>query len=343
MCFIASIIKIKEDNLTANSIAREIFDEQNMNDDGSASYCFRKKDSDFYYERKKIEDFDKILKNINKYDVCNYHFRNGTGGELGKHNIHFWNMGDWIFAHNGTVPSYQNGKDCDSLGMFKTMYKNGLFGDNGEIDLDGIKDFVNASTFWGRLLVINKKTKDIYYIGDWKAYLVNRSYVVIASSICSFDSKETVNALGITFETDNDIEIETLESEIEGMIVYKPNKGFGQIAPKFKEATYSKGNNNNNWQKDWKDEDIEEEINKELAITESFNEDDGDLDPKYFEEKEKIEKEYRTVIDKIGYNYNDENVRRIEQAEIDKELAIADLRDRYSVKRINLKLPIPAK
>ncbi len=115
---------------------------------------------------------------------------------------------------------------------------------------DKIKEYVNELSFSGRFLIVNLKSKDIYFFGDFEVYLVEKSYLVVASSRTSFDKKLPI--MGFAFEMEGDMEV--LEAEMEGINYFDfKAKEFLMIDNKLKEykphpnnttsTTYNKNSN----------------------------------------------------------------------------------------------------
>lgn len=222
MCFLTTIIKIKEDRNVDFSVAKMLAEEQSSNSDGSASYCFNKKGNEFYESRKMTQTPESILENVYKYDVCNFHFRKSTGGTVDTSNVHFWTIGDWTFAHNGTIHDLKDEKKCDSLVFFEKLIKKHLLKPNGYADIKGIRKYTAKTTLWGRFIIINKKSKEIYFFGDFHVYSLNRSSIIVTSSKVSFESSYSI--LNINFPIDTTME--ELETEIDGVHSYNSDNGF---------------------------------------------------------------------------------------------------------------------
>jgi hypothetical protein len=296
-------------------------EEQNTNDDGTGAYCFNKNDNKVYQARTMKETETGIASSLRDFDVVNYHFRSSTGGEKGLLNVHFWKIGKWVFAHNGTAPTFQKGKDCDSLGLFKTMLKKHILSQEGYINIKKIKKFISDSTFLGRFILINSETREMYYFGDWHVYLINRSYMVVASSISSFDNKETVEALGISFETDEDVPLEVLESKFDGINTFSFKEGFIQEENSLKEYSLAE-----EWKK-VEEKKGDQKIEEYYAGVNSDYEYFGSNE--YQEELNKIEARFTKVYNKVGHNYSKENVKELELAENTREWEIELLDEKY--------------
>jgi len=323
MCFIASSIRILKKEELINPISKIMIKEQVSNKDGTGAYCFNQNDNKVYQARTMTETKLGIKNSLKDFDIVNYHFRSSTGGEHGLLNIHFWKIGKWVFAHNGTASNFQKGKECDSLGLFKTMIKKHFLSQEGYINIKKIKKFINDSTFWGRFILINSETKKIYYFGDWHIYLINRSYLVITSSIVNFESKETIEMLGITFETDEEIPLEILETKLDGIFTFSFNEGFILEDNEFKKS-YS--------YKDYCKKNEDKEIEKLYLNDKNNNKDDNSEyfgSNEYQEELSKIDKKYQDVVKRIGNDYSKQNIQELEIAENEREFEIEVLDEKY--------------
>lgn len=318
MCFICSGISIKKDDKLVYPIVNMLSDGQDSNKDGTGAYCFNYEDNKIYQARTLKETSLGFQNAIKDFDVVNYHFRTSTGGEKGLLNVHFWKIGKWAFAHNGTAKDFEKGKCCDSLGLFKTMLKKHLLSQEGYINTKKIKKFINSSTFWGRFILINTETRKMYYFGDWHVYLINRSYMVITSAIATFESKEMVNMLGLSFETEEETPLEVLECKLDGIFTYSKKEGFIIHDNEFKVWNYSK-----NWKDDNKNDEKKNEYDSIYNDTEYFGSNE------YQEELKKIDDKYKKVYNSVNNNFTKENIRKLETAENEREFEIELLDEKY--------------
>jgi hypothetical protein len=233
MCFIYTSIRLTKDDNLLYPLAKILATEQASNKQGTGSYCFNTEGDEVSYNRSMSETWSDMVDNLNKFDVVNYHFRQATEGIVDVSNVHYWKEGIWLFAHNGIIGKFgEKDKKSDSLEFFETMIGLGLIRDNGWINCKRIKNYTNSISFSGRFMLINAVSKKMYFFGDWNTYLINRSYMVIASSSCSFEN--LINVLGINYEIDNAVELETLNTDIDGIWSYDTKKGFRQIDTEFK-------------------------------------------------------------------------------------------------------------
>ncbi len=331
MCFICTVFKIQEDKNLENSIANMMQDEQKGNSHGTGAMCFNQDDNETYEGRKESENLTTMKEVLGKFDIVNYHFRRSTGGELGEHNIHFWKIGKWAFAHNGSIALYQSGRDCDSLGFFKTLIKKHILGHNSYINTKKIKKMINATNFWGRFIIINLETKKMYFFGDFHAYLINQSYLVVTSSTCKFENKNLLSVFGLTFEAPETQKLEILESKLDGIFSYTFKDGFVGIDENLKETFKF----TETWKKvtekvKEKDETQEQKIERYYA-NQDKSEDYGEYydSEKYQRALTEIEDKYAKVVKRVGNDYTEKNVTDLEMAEIERDVAIDSLDERF--------------
>ena len=231
MCFILTSLKIKDNPDCLYPILKLLTTEQSGNRDGTGAYCFNLKDEQTSYHRTMTAEHTTMAYDLKNFDVCNYHFRMGSSGSKDERNIHFWKIGDWLFAHNGTATDHVKGEMTDSYNLFSNLIQKHLIKHNGKIDFEGIKKFINSTTFWGRFIIINTKSNKMYFFGDWHCYVINKSYMVLTSAKSDFETYQTF--LGISFEDPNTT-LEVLETEIDGMFYFDPKSGFTQVDTDFK-------------------------------------------------------------------------------------------------------------
>ncbi len=99
-------------------------------------------------------------------------------------------------------------------------------------------------------MIINLKTKNIYFFGDFNTFLINKSYLVFTSSNATFEN--SINVMGLTFEVDDPIEV--IESSMDGvwMLDYKTQQ-FRQIFETFKETKTNDHTNYTNYSYNYPD------------------------------------------------------------------------------------------
>ncbi len=232
MCFILTAIKIEENDLARQGIFQVLKEEQIGNPHGTGALCFNKDNNRVTHEKTMHSDWDTMKANVDNFDIINYHFRLATIGEKNVENVHFWKHGDWYFAHNGIIGGLGTAQESDSLIFFKELVRQKLLQKNGNVKCTEVKAYANTLNFGGRFLLVNTKTKNMYFFGDWNVCLLNKSYLAITSSSASFDIKYTI--LGLEF--DQDIEIEKMEATMDGVWMYESKtKEFKQIFYSFKE------------------------------------------------------------------------------------------------------------
>lgn len=327
MCFIASIFKVKQDESSIFPITKMLLDEQNTNNDGTGSYCFNKNNDNVYNQKKMKEDAKSIAINLSKFDVINYHFRNSTGGEVNEKNAHFWKIGNWIFAHNGTASSFSDAKKADSLVFFEEIINRKFLRPSGFINIEKIKEFSNENNLYGRFIIINSVTKKMYFFGDFQTYLLNNAYLIVTSAKADFESFKQV--LGISFPVENQLEIS--ETEIDGIISFDFKNGFLQLEEKFKEFGFNKVE-----KKDDKPQSLDDDMNrseKEWLQSQGFSNTN-----EYQEEFEKIESYYTKKMKELKADPSPENIKKLEEMEIDYEITLQELDEMYFGYGLNNKM-----
>ena len=126
MCYIITAIKLQENEPAKKAILQVLASEQENNDDGTGSVCFDRATGEPKLERKMWKSPSKMLKDLNSFEVINYHFRTSTAGAVDKSNIHFWKKGNWIFCHNGTISGQTDEKASDSNKFFSNIIEKGF-------------------------------------------------------------------------------------------------------------------------------------------------------------------------------------------------------------------------
>lgn len=228
MCFILTSIKIKEDEQARGAIVEVLEDAQKSNSHGTGSVCFNeKKDNVFSIRRERTASIQEMFGDVSMYDVVNYHFRMATQGNKTEENVHFWKRGNWVFAHNGQVFGMGNDRKSDSRVFFNSLIRKKYVMTNGVVKFDKIQEYMYSGGFWGRFILINVKSKKMYFFGDFHFYLLNRAYMVITSAFADFESR--LNVYGIEWELENGLEV--LEKTMDGVYVLDvAKKEFRQIS-----------------------------------------------------------------------------------------------------------------
>lgn len=241
MCFILTAVKLKENDEALHSILNVLQNEQQDNSHGVGSVCYSKKDKPVI-QRDMVRSIVEMKSDLLEFDVVNYHFRQSTIGKKTVDNVHFWQKGNWAFCHNGHIDAMGNVEESDSLVFFKHLIKQNFLTKDNKLKGQKIKDYTNEQSFWGRFLIINVKTKNIYFFGDFELALVNKSYLVFTSSPTTFENKFEV--MNLKFDLPENIE--TLDTKIDGVVMFDYNKQqFIPIFETFKEWNYGSRQRNN--------------------------------------------------------------------------------------------------
>ena len=342
MCFIATIIRQKKDDNLLYPIVKVLAEEQNTNDKGSGAYCFNFRDKKTFWDRQMFIGAKTVADNIQEYDVCNYHFRLATIGKADVSNVHFWRRGNWLFAHNGTITRFGDANKADSLDYFEKLIEAHFIRSNGFVDYEGITEFTNKTLFWGRFVLINAITNRMYFFGDWHTYLINRSYLMIASSTVSFDN--VVNCFGINFEVSGEIEV--LEAEIDGVHSFDNKNGFIQIADTFKDtyatSSYYPENTRSEFEDDyggWKKPNTEVIIHGRGTPDDESPANPEIDDEDYKKEVAQITLEFNTKMAELtNLGFTDSVLAQIDLLEEGFGYALMELEEEYAVKK--RKLPV---
>lgn len=203
MCIIYSIFKQKENPEIQKQLIDLFFESQKDNTDGIGIVAFDKNLKLSRYIRTFIVDYPTIEKVFDKSPFINIHFRNGTSGEVNQKNIHFWKKGDWFFSHNGTCTTYKTilGKKTDSLIFFEKLFKRKFLKKNGKIEIEKIRNFLSGLQWWGRFVLINQKSKKIYFFGSFESYLLGDNCLIISSTKIQLPQFDIFNFWDLKFYT----------------------------------------------------------------------------------------------------------------------------------------------
>lgn len=165
------------------------------------------------------------------------HLRQATAGGISHQNIHGYRHNNWTFLHNGGLfgdwdyksqssyygysnfASNKTGKS-DSLKFFSKLCKQ--LGSRTHIE--DIADIINKSIktgFWGRGLLHNSKTDDLFIFGkDWQIYIINELYFVLASTPLDFDEIITFTDYhGLVFDRTQLTNFDVQSTELTGIAV----------------------------------------------------------------------------------------------------------------------------
>ncbi len=213
MCFILTGIKLKDDESSKNAILGVLKSEQRDNPHGTGSLCYSL-DKKPEIWRGEFKDWNLMKADLDNFDIFNFHFRLATIGKKTKENVHFWQIGNWAFCHNGIIGGIGDDNESDSLVFFKQLIKSKFLTKDNQLKGKKIKDYVNILNFGGRFLIINLKTKNIYFFGDFNLYVLNKSYLVFTSSSASYEN--TFSIMGLNFPDESQT-VESIDSTIDGV------------------------------------------------------------------------------------------------------------------------------
>ena len=166
----------------------------------------------------------KVEKLLRKFDMFNIHLRQMTSGVITERNVHFWEKGDWQFAHNGTIYNLAEDGKCDSLGLFQLLLSKNYLKDSGRVEYKKIQRYLTNTSFWGRFVIVNTKTQKVYYFGDFHTYLLHNQTLLISSTKILFRTKDDeINFNGLSFSKERKSK-SVLSDEIEGIHILDLNK-----------------------------------------------------------------------------------------------------------------------
>lgn len=203
MCIIVSAYFKDKNEFMVQTLKDHIENSLYYNDDGISLVYKDNKDikvvRDLDITEKKINN---ILKAVNKKDgFIHCHLRQATTGEVEKDNTHFWEIDNWLFAHNGLVGKFSKNKLglTDSLLFFKALVQDKALLDTGKIKKDKIDKLVNDLELSGRFILIHKPTNRHYFYGSWSAYCSFEGDSIIISSK-SLQGKSRLDFGGLKFD-----------------------------------------------------------------------------------------------------------------------------------------------
>lgn len=223
MCVILSVYqKTPRKNF---EILKKIEQFSESNRDGAGIVGLSLTDNRLEINRKlKLKDI-KVEKILANFEIVNIHLRNATSGKVNESNVHFWRKGNWLFCHNGVLSDYEKlatEKDkeaSDSLILFNKMIETKCLNDKDDISIKKINKLFKTLSFWGRLVIINVKTKRVYYFGDFKAYMIDDNTLIVSTAEINFGSVK--NFLGLEFENER---TDIKKKEIEGIFYFNPKQ-----------------------------------------------------------------------------------------------------------------------
>jgi hypothetical protein len=128
-----------------------------------------------------------------------YHFRLATSGQKNAEGLHFWRRNNFLFAHNGSSHNLPVGSPLvDSQYFFYQLISR-------INDKERNKPFQVAKVLKeefggqiGRFQLLDLKNGRAYFVGDWKAYLINNDYLLISSGSLSFSQERKVKGLSFS-------------------------------------------------------------------------------------------------------------------------------------------------
>jgi predicted glutamine amidotransferase len=236
MCVILSIFQKEKNKKLVEKIVSGIENLKEINKDGVGvvAFSFANSTKTFFKRKKEIKEKE-LFEILRSCDIVNVHLRQATTGKIDEDNVHFWRYSDWFFAHNGIVSEFAFQKQhCDSLLFFDALIKKGAIQRKGRINFLKIKELVEKFRLFGRFVLIDNNLKRIYYFGDFRATLLNKKNLIIASK--SFDIQDDFSFYGLNFKN----KINKTEQEVSGIFYFDiPKKNFVFIEKDFLKNSYN--------------------------------------------------------------------------------------------------------
>ena len=219
MCVILLVLKKQNNEKLNNVVLNNLREFSLYNRDGAAVMALtRDKKKELILNRALNYNHPRITEIVKNNDFINIHLRQATKGKRSVENCHLWEKNGWLFAHNGTISDMGSEEVCDSLEFFNSLVIKKAIRKN-TINHEQILKYFYESQFTGRCLLYNIKLKVAYLFGNYKAFLLNRNYLIIAST--DIETKEIINLFNLRFETEQEYNeppvIEKLETEIDGL------------------------------------------------------------------------------------------------------------------------------
>ena len=244
MCVILSITQLKTNSKIQQDIVENIEGLKWYNKDGYGYVADNPNKNDFTCRREMTCSSHRLWNTLLRYQMVNIHLRLATAGVVAQKNVHWWQKGDWFFAHNGAVSDYIDiSKKSDSYHFFEALTNFNYIGENGKIMPDKISQLKDETNFWGRLVLYNKRLKKNWFFGDFHLYNLANEVLVVATQELDFNEKSVL--CGIEFSGYPSFKV--AHQEIEGIFsLTVKNKRFTMFSDKFGSGTtYS--NSNNGW------------------------------------------------------------------------------------------------
>ena len=253
MCVIISIYNEAETDKQKSFLADNLRQFSLTNPDGTAHFGVNTKHREKIRFARELRPSQQVFEEVlSRYNVNHFHFRNATSGKADDNNIHFWKYKNWLFGHNGTVGEYTNKRFSDSLILFRRLIKEKCFNGKHNIDLVKIAGIIKGISFWGRLIFINTESGSVYYMGDYKLYLIDKNILIVSSA--PLNTEAGLSFYGIGFETENPANI--IKKDIQGVFKINPfRREFKEYDIDFDGRSYW-----NNY--DWRSYDMSDDLPK---------------------------------------------------------------------------------
>lgn len=213
MCYIG-IIKNLGGRVDETPVHNALFDQVASNPDGSWGRVRRASDSFEMrtMEAKKIRRFLRIHTKPEEQaaDPVNWlmcHFRYATSGAKTLKNVHGYERGGWVFAHNGSCTDLSDGwsaEKSDSLNFFEKLFPL-LPADhaNQAAVLGAFDAMTKQYNLYGRFMLYSPVTDKLYLLGSWWLYKLN-NLIWLSSKAVDFqqlsakkDDIENINGLEV--------------------------------------------------------------------------------------------------------------------------------------------------
>lgn len=219
MCFIASIRKIgKEPNEDAEkAIKSMLLYKATANPDGFALVDTK--------EVLRTLNIREAIQKVREHDLelLLTHFRIATTGAVTLDNVHWYEIGDYNFVHNGTIWQYSSygttakeEEKTDSLQFFENLVKKLKKLEDPKEIAEVINTVYNEDRMNGRAMLYHRPTDRMYLIGDWHITVLDETYLIITSVSVDLDkSIEYKNYGGFLFPEEVNYIIDTQTKTID--------------------------------------------------------------------------------------------------------------------------------
>lgn len=171
------------------------------NDDGVSILSWDNQ-TEYFDLTRSLGNVEKKLSLTPTWDVNIIHLRQSTSGAVDEHNLHLWEHNDWYFAHNGFIPDLasKENPDSDSLQFFNILVARGLL-DKTKLPHKDIGLLAQQHRLLGRFLLANKRTKRIYFFGDWLITYIDEVIYVSSTYIANLLPVESIKVMGVKLES----------------------------------------------------------------------------------------------------------------------------------------------